>query len=290
MRPSNLKIMLPEKKQIVTSPVANSYNAALAHAASNLQAAFDEMLRSPASMYTPCIKSPLIEKPLPSPPLNGSGLLIGNLPVELPGSILLENQGFPRSPSPVLLASTRPESRNSAIEEEQPGHHFESTGSSPLLSNLPPRILTHAKSFPTLNMRQENMSSTHSLNALNSSAITNSASLGLHHRRTPSAGSSRRCSGQYRITKPSATESKHTCSDAGNTDGSNISCKAHASIDGWVQPSSPAVESAPRADMGRGVGHQRKVSYLISLSRCFQTAKDRLWMSRSNYSLVRMGS
>ena len=54
------------------------------------------MMRSPASM---CPKSaPEIHKPLPSRPRSVSLPSSPTLPVELPGSILLENQGFPSSP------------------------------------------------------------------------------------------------------------------------------------------------------------------------------------------------
>ena len=56
----------------------------------------NDMMRSPASM---CPKSALeIHKPLPSRPRSVSLPSSPTLPVELPGSILLENQGFPSSP------------------------------------------------------------------------------------------------------------------------------------------------------------------------------------------------
>jgi hypothetical protein len=56
----------------------------------------NDMMRSPASM---CPKSaPEIHKPLPRRPRSVSLPSSPTLPVELPGSILLENQGFPSTP------------------------------------------------------------------------------------------------------------------------------------------------------------------------------------------------
>ncbi|KAF2679079.1 hypothetical protein K458DRAFT_422507 [Lentithecium fluviatile CBS 122367] len=102
-RPPNLTIVPPDYKsdsRSFLSPASAQQYAALSKSASNLLAVVDDMLRSPAAGATLCSRTPAsLHKPLPSRPRSMS-LPSTPEPVELPGSILLENQGFP-SPSPV---------------------------------------------------------------------------------------------------------------------------------------------------------------------------------------------
>ena len=95
--------MPPDYKSIERaffSPASAQQYAALSKSASNLLAVVDDMLRSPTPSATLCSKKAVpIHKPLPSRPRSMS-LPSTPEPVELPGSILLENQGFP-SPPPV---------------------------------------------------------------------------------------------------------------------------------------------------------------------------------------------
>lgn len=61
-------------------------------------AVVNDMLRSPALTATICPRTATIHKPLPSRPRSQSLPATPDLPAELPGSILQENQGLPTSP------------------------------------------------------------------------------------------------------------------------------------------------------------------------------------------------
>ncbi|KAF2242024.1 hypothetical protein BU26DRAFT_163920 [Trematosphaeria pertusa] len=109
-RPPNLTIIPPDYNKNHLScltPASAHHNAALVHSASNLLAVVNDMLRSPALSATVCPRSSAsIHKPLPSRPRSVSLPSTPDLPAELPGSILLENQGFPSS-QPVAGSATR---------------------------------------------------------------------------------------------------------------------------------------------------------------------------------------
>ncbi|KAF2000477.1 hypothetical protein P154DRAFT_576153 [Amniculicola lignicola CBS 123094] len=100
-RPPNLNLTIPtdwNAHHPCLSAASAHHNAALVNSASNLLAVVNDMLRSPALGATLCPQSASIHKPLPSRPRSVSLPSSPNLPVELPGSILLENQGLPSSP------------------------------------------------------------------------------------------------------------------------------------------------------------------------------------------------
>ncbi|KAF2730438.1 hypothetical protein EJ04DRAFT_579840 [Polyplosphaeria fusca] len=104
-RPPNLNLTIPpgdHDHHPCSTPASALRTAALANSAFNL---LNDMLRSPCVSATTCPKCAEIHKPLPSRPRSASLPSSPNVPVELPGSILLENQGFP-SP-PVAGAATR---------------------------------------------------------------------------------------------------------------------------------------------------------------------------------------
>lgn len=89
----NLTIPLETSQHLsCISPASARHNQALVN---NLLGVVNDMLRSPGLTATVCgRRSAEIHKPLPSRPRSVS---LPPTPVELPGSILLENQGFPVS-------------------------------------------------------------------------------------------------------------------------------------------------------------------------------------------------
>ncbi|KAF2741968.1 hypothetical protein M011DRAFT_472622 [Sporormia fimetaria CBS 119925] len=115
-RPPLLSLTIPTARHhhpTCLSPASARHNAALVNSASNLLAVVNDMLRSPALSGTVCTRAAAeIHKPLPSRPRSAS--LPCNPPpaVELPGSILLENQGFTLPPG-ADLATMSPSLRNS---------------------------------------------------------------------------------------------------------------------------------------------------------------------------------
>ncbi|KAF2794990.1 hypothetical protein K505DRAFT_374250 [Melanomma pulvis-pyrius CBS 109.77] len=100
-RPPNLNLEIPMDNTHYTclTPASARHNSALVNSTSNLLALVNDMMRSPALSASMCPRSAPAEihKPLPSRPRSAS-LPSPTLPVELPGSILLENQGFPSPP------------------------------------------------------------------------------------------------------------------------------------------------------------------------------------------------
>ncbi|KAK1914955.1 hypothetical protein P3342_011884 [Pyrenophora teres f. teres] len=84
-----------DKQQYDLSPVTDQYNGVLVSAATSLQTAFNDLLRSPVSSISAFSRSASVQKPLPSRPRSASVSSLAELPAELPGSLLLENQGFP---------------------------------------------------------------------------------------------------------------------------------------------------------------------------------------------------
>lgn len=88
----NLTIPLEASQHLsCISPASARHNQALVN---NLLGVVNDMLRSPGLTATVCGRAAEIHKPLPSRPRSVS---LPPTPVELPGSILLENQGFPVS-------------------------------------------------------------------------------------------------------------------------------------------------------------------------------------------------
>ncbi|KAF1956529.1 hypothetical protein CC80DRAFT_59693 [Byssothecium circinans] len=102
-RPPALTIVPPDYNDSnfnYLSPVSANHNAPFIHSSTSLLALVNDTLQ----VWSPTTARPRpslsIHKPLPSRPRSVSLPSTPNLPVELPGSILLENQGFP-SPPPV---------------------------------------------------------------------------------------------------------------------------------------------------------------------------------------------
>ncbi|OCL04720.1 hypothetical protein AOQ84DRAFT_380290 [Glonium stellatum] len=107
-KPPNLSLVpIHDAHGACLAPASALHSAALSSvsSASNLLAVVNDMLRSPALAGNVCPRSPLHNKPLPGRPRSIS-LPTTPVVVELPGSLFLENQGFPPS-SPVAGSATR---------------------------------------------------------------------------------------------------------------------------------------------------------------------------------------
>ncbi|KAJ4291157.1 hypothetical protein N0V90_010355 [Kalmusia sp. IMI 367209] len=107
--PKNLSIV-PPNYITSQSPDATYQNDAVVKSAPNLLAVFSDIFPSSGLSPTACIKSS--DKPLPAPFSKYSLPPSPALPAELPGSILLDNQGYPATPPPEPDAESIP---NSAI-------------------------------------------------------------------------------------------------------------------------------------------------------------------------------
>ncbi|KAF2121872.1 hypothetical protein BDV96DRAFT_593831 [Lophiotrema nucula] len=153
-RPPNLNLTIPpdqnNKHHYVLSPASARHNAALVNSASNLLAVVNDMLRSPALSATICTRSAEIHKPLPSRPRSVSLPSTPNPPVEaveLPGSILLENQGFPSPPVAGPAADTMRSVRSG-----------NSLGSSVAAKSTPSKVPQHKKSSTEISLQRRSKS------------------------------------------------------------------------------------------------------------------------------------
>ncbi|ORY12729.1 hypothetical protein BCR34DRAFT_288122 [Clohesyomyces aquaticus] len=144
-RPPNL--LIPDSsRDSRLSPTSAIQNAA------NLLAAVNDMLRSPALNASACPRSAEIHKPLPGRPRSVSLPTTPVLPAELPGSILLENQGFP-SP-PVAGAATR-----STMRSVRSGNALSSSAAGPKTpSRSHAGMPQHKKSFSETNIHRRSKS------------------------------------------------------------------------------------------------------------------------------------
>lgn len=111
----------------------------MVHSASNLLAVVNDMLRSPALSAGLCPRSAEIHKPLPSRPRSISMPPTPEPPVELPGSILLENQGFL---SPYVADTATP--GDTTMKTARGGPSLNSSAAS--VKPIPSRVPQHKKS------------------------------------------------------------------------------------------------------------------------------------------------
>jgi hypothetical protein len=154
------------------------------------------MLRLPSPSAA---RSPSLQKPLPTPPCSA----FPELPAELPGSLLLENQGFPSGTTPV---SARPITQIFRQEIQSPYQHFKIETDRLDLLNLVPDQLLHARSVPDLRSRLTKMRSVRSSNALDSSTVAQSGPLKIQHEESLSETTLRRRSKQSLLTSPLSTD------------------------------------------------------------------------------------
>ncbi|KAF2851212.1 hypothetical protein T440DRAFT_467942 [Plenodomus tracheiphilus IPT5] len=206
-RPSSLKITSPISTHSALSPTSAQYDAAWSSAASNLQAAFNDMLHSPAPGDAGRARSASIQKPLPSRPRSVSLPTTPELPAELPGSILLENQGYPSEYTP-LISWKVPQIPGTTSRDTCAADRYFSQECRLDRLSLIPEPLTHTKSVPNLNMRRSTMSNVHSRATLTSSDPTVPSPSSVQHERIRSETSARRYSRLDLQTPPSNRKKK----------------------------------------------------------------------------------
>jgi hypothetical protein len=148
-RPMNLTIVPPDSDQFVHNPLSSPPNVALASSSSNLFAIFNDMLRSPASGATAYPQSASVHKPSPARPRSLS-LPSSPGPIELPGSILQDNQGYPENHTAAHSTTNHPVSYTIQPEAHPSDTHVEDDHDPTYLLELLPRPLNHAKSVPSL--------------------------------------------------------------------------------------------------------------------------------------------
>jgi hypothetical protein len=221
------------------------------------------MLRSPAPSAATCCISTSIQKPLPSRPRSASVPSTLELPAELPGSLLLENQGFPSCEIPV---PAWPSTQTFRRESHPPDKHFDDERDSLDLLNLVPAPLTHASSVPDLSVRHNTMRSVRSGNAFNSSTAAKPSPLKVQHKKSLSETGSRRRSNPNLVTSALSTNSKFTiCSPSISTirDSSNDPTRARVDARPLITE-----EEDRKHDLGRYSSYRNEVSALVSLLMC----------------------
>jgi hypothetical protein len=151
----------------LTAPLA-PYSATLAHAASNLQAVFNGILRSPSPIANAYTIPTSPHEPRSGQPRPVSLPPTPDLPAELPGSILLENQGFPCivdvQEEPALIHQT---SGTSPTATYTPDDSLEEGVTADDLFPSLFEQLNHARSVPNLSERYTEPKSVRSRYSLN---------------------------------------------------------------------------------------------------------------------------
>jgi hypothetical protein len=152
----------------------------MVNAASSLQAALGDILRSPAPSSSTYLRPPSINRPLPGRPRSTSLPLITDLPVELPGSILQENQGFPPDVVPETTSIGRPKSQNVRRSTLPAAYDFEDDEDLSSLLKLFPELTLYTKSGANFGNPHNEMRSVRSGNALSSDTAPKPSPLKIH--------------------------------------------------------------------------------------------------------------
>lgn len=181
-RPSDLIIIPPDHQALTSSPLSSPYNAPLLSSTSNLMAIFNDMLRSPTLSAGPWPRSASVHKPLPTRPRSNSVPASPDLPVELPGSLLQRNQGFPYIDAQDFVPS-RPISQNVRRGTHPPGRYPEDEGDIIDLLHLFPEPLNHSKSVPSLNAGYRESAMKSSRVEVYSTSANRSKPHRVHHRK-----------------------------------------------------------------------------------------------------------
>jgi hypothetical protein len=184
------------------------------------------MLRSPGLSATVCPRSPGIHKPLPSRPRSVSMPPTPDLPVELPGSLLLDNQGFP-SPPVAGPATNSASTMRSARSGTFPG------SSATPVKPSPSRLPQHKKSLSEVSLQRRTKSRP---NLITSPSSTDS-----------------------KLTACSASTN-------GGHASSNDSTKALVGVEKALQPSPLIIEGKPTRNSGGGRSNQEEASNHLCLS------------------------
>lgn len=242
-RPSNLTIIPPDHQQFATSPLSSpSYNARRVSSTSNLMAIFNDMLRSPALGSGGWPRSASVHNAMPTRPRSNSVPSSPDLPVELPGSLLQQNQGFPCLDTSGF-APSRPTSQNIRRGTHPPDRHPEDEGDVHDLLNLFPEPLNHSKSVPSLNVGycEGGMKSSRTATAATTNAMSKPKPYRVHHRKALSNIEWR----QLAESNPNSTDHSTAAlpiSAAGHGNASNSSDKSRIDSSRPLQPLLPTPE------------------------------------------------
>jgi hypothetical protein len=184
--PQELKIITTDNKPFLLSPLSSSY---MVNAASTLQAALNDILRSSAPCSATGPRPTSVYQPLPGRPRSVSLPSIADLPVELPGSILQENQGFPSDLVPETTPIGRPHSQNIRRSTHPSVSDLDAEEFSALLKLFPEPA--HGTIVPGSTPQSE-MRSVHSEKASSPSFMSQPKPLRIQHKRSVSEKASRR--------------------------------------------------------------------------------------------------
>jgi hypothetical protein len=170
----------------------------MVNAASTLQTAFNDMLRTPAADSRPT--SIYKVKTLPSPP-RSIYLSSPDLPAELPGSILQDNHGFP----PCVVAEepvfVRPVSQNIRRSTLPLNRDIDYEDNFSTLITLFPDPLSHSKSVPDLGLQFREMRSVRSSTTLSSNSVSKPSPLRTQHNK-PLSETFSRSSSRAEVVEP----------------------------------------------------------------------------------------
>jgi hypothetical protein len=206
------------------SPCSANYSATFANAASTLQAALSDLLRSPSPYATAHPRSASLLKPLPTRPRSFSLPSTPDLPAELPGSILLENQGFESFDPIESLAPIRPVSQNIRRSTHPVVKKISDEEDFSVLLSLFPEPLVHAKSVPDFLHSHSEMRSSSSGDPLSPGFVSKPSPLRVHHNKSLSGTNSRRHSrSDLALSNSSGNTKFEACSSPAGGQNSDIS-------------------------------------------------------------------
>jgi hypothetical protein len=191
-----------EDKPFLLSPCTATY---MVDAASTLQPAVHDIMHSPVPCAAAYSRPASVLKPLPSRPRSLSLPSTPDLPAELPGSILLENQGFPPYTViseflDVLPVSHKLHGNTHSLSQDGDDEEELST-----LLNLFPNPLIHSTSIADLNYQHSEMRSTRSGNALNATTVAKPSPFRVQHPSSSNTKKGQRQSRHSLVVSPLST-------------------------------------------------------------------------------------
>lgn len=218
-QPSPLKIIRAKKTPYALSTASTQYYRGRDSATSSLQAAFDDLLRSP----TACKRPADLQKPLPSRPRSTSVPIIPELPAELPGSLLLENQGYPSKCIPLdspPRGSPSPKMKEGARTASRFGHEGFLRR-----SNVAPESIAYMTSVPDLSAQHDIILYARSCSAFDSTSAAGPSPLDVLHESSRAGATTRPRSRPGLGMASSSIENLHTFSASGSNSNSDDTLK-----------------------------------------------------------------
>jgi hypothetical protein len=258
--PSELGIVMVGNKPLLLSPPSAIYAV---DAVSSLQPAVNDTTHSPVPCAAAYSRPASLLKPLPSRPRSVSLPSTQDLPAELPGSILLENQGFPLRAVVDELVDACPISHHIqtnafALDNDKDVEDEEEFST---LLNLFPEPLIHAKSVPDLGHQRSEMRSARSGNALNSTNVAKPSPLRVQHKNSPSNTRDQRHSRHSLVASPRSADSMSTASATTALRDNHTLARVQACTTKTLQPAPLVLRE--KASIGNSEGresHRSEVS------------------------------